>query len=243
MATTTLKVTRNRKDSLAKVDRLKRYQPAEAVSALREASFAKFDETVELHFNLGVDPRHADQQVRGLVSLPHGTGKDVRVVVFAEGETARQAEEAGADAVGGDDLAKRISDGWYDFDVVVAAQPMMRVVGRLGPSLGPRGLMPSPKAGTVVPDEDVAQVVKDAKAGRIEFRVDKTAQMHVPVGRMSFTDEQLLDNMAAAVDAISRAKPQAAKGTYIRNLVVTSTMGPGVKLDVPAALALSGRAG
>jgi large subunit ribosomal protein L1 len=234
--------TKNRAAAMDKVDRLKRYEPHEALGALREASFAKFDETVELHFNLGVDPRHADQQVRGLVNLPHGTGRDVRVIVFAEGEAARQAQDAGADAVGGDDLAKRIQDGWYDFDVVVAAQPMMRVVGKLGPVLGPRGLMPSPKAGTVVGDEDVAQVVKDAKAGRIEFRVDKTAQMHIPVGRLSFSDDMLLDNMGATVDAIVRAKPSAAKGTYIRNLVVTSTMGPGIKLDVPGAMTLTDRA-
>ncbi len=236
------KATKNRAASVSKVDREKRYEPGEALGTLRDATFAKFDETVELHFNLGVDPRHADQQVRGLVSLPHGTGRDVRVIVFAEGEAARAALEAGADEVGGDDLAKRITEGWYDFDVVVAAQPMMRTVGKLGPTLGPRGLMPSPKAGTVVPDDDVAQVVREAKAGRIEFRIDKTAQMHVPVGRLSFSDDMLLDNMGAAVDAIVRAKPQAAKGIYIRNLVMTSTMGPGIKLDVPGAMTLSDRA-
>ncbi len=230
---------KNRTAAAAKVDGQKRYAPAEAVALAKQASYAKFDETLELHMRLGVDPRHADQQVRGVMTLPHGTGRQVRILVFAEGDAARSAEAAGADHVGGEEVVERIRGGWIDFDVVVATQPMMRVVGRLGPVLGPRGLMPSPKAGTVVNDADVARLVGELKAGRMEFRIDKTANLHVPVGKLSFDEQQLLENLAAAVDAVVRARPSGAKGTYVRNAVIASTMGPGIKLDVPATLALS----
>jgi large subunit ribosomal protein L1 len=234
------KLAKNRKIALSKVEAQRRYLPPEAVALAKDAHTAKFDETLELHVRLGVDPRHADQQVRGVMTLPHGTGRQVRVLVFAEGDGARGAEAAGADHVGGDELAERIRGGWVDFDVVVATQPMMRVVGKLGPVLGPRGLMPSPKAGTVVGDADVGQVVKELKAGRMEFRIDKTANLHIPVGKLSFEDQALLENLAAAIDAVVRARPSGAKGTYVKNAVITSTMGPGIKLDVPAALALAG---
>jgi large subunit ribosomal protein L1 len=233
------KLAKNQAAALAQVERHRRYQPGEAVALAKQAHYAKFDETLELHVRLGVDPRHADQQVRGVMTLPHGTGRTARILVFAEGEGARGAEAAGADFVGGDDLVERIRGGWVDFDVVVATQPMMRVVGKLGPVLGPRGLMPSPKAGTVVNDGDVAQVVKELKAGRMEFRIDKTANLHIPVGKLSFEDQQLLENLAAAVDAVVRARPTGAKGTYVKNAVIASTMGPGIKLDVPAALAMT----
>jgi large subunit ribosomal protein L1 len=222
-----------------KVDRNRSYLPIEAVALAMEAAYAKFDETVELHLRLGVDPRHADQQVRGVMTLPHGTGRDVRVLVFAEGEAARAAEEAGADHVGGEEMAERIRGGFMEFDTVIATQPMMRVVGRLGPVLGPRGLMPSPKAGTVVNDQDVAQVVKEIKGGRMEFRLDKTANLHIPIGKKSFAEQNLVENMAAAMDAIVRAKPTGAKGNYIQSVTLATTMGPGIKLDLPAALAMS----
>lgn len=230
---------RGRAAARAKVDRLKAYAPVEAVGLAKEAATAKFNESVELHVRLGVDPRHADQQVRGVMTLPHGTGREVKVLVFAEGEAARAAESAGADYVGGEDMAEKVRGGWTDFNVVVAAQPMMRVVGKLGPVLGPRGLMPSPKAGTVVQDQDVAQVVSELKAGRMEFRLDKTANLHIPIGKANFEAQQLIENMAAAVDAVVRAKPSGAKGTYVRNAVLATTMGPGIKLDLPATLALS----
>ena len=222
-----------------KVARGRAYQPVEAVALAREIAFAKFDETVELHLRLGVDPRHADQQVRGVMTLPHGTGREVRVLVFAEGEAARAAEEAGADHVGGEEMAERIRGGFMDFDTVIATQPMMRVVGRLGPVLGPRGLMPSPKAGTVVNDQDVAQVIKEIKGGRMEFRLDKTANLHIPIGKKSFVEQSLVENMAAAVDAIVRAKPTGAKGNYIQSVTLATTMGPGIKLDLPATLAMA----
>jgi large subunit ribosomal protein L1 len=222
-----------------KVDRGRAYQPVEAVALAKEIAFAKFDETVELHLRLGVDPRHADQQVRGVMTLPHGTGREVRVLVFAEGEAARAAEEAGADHVGGEEMAERIRGGFMDFDTVIATQPMMRVVGRLGPVLGPRGLMPSPKAGTVVNDQDVAQVIKEIKGGRMEFRLDKTANLHIPIGKKSFVEQSLVENMAAAVDAIVRAKPTGAKGNYIQSVTLATTMGPGIKLDLPATLAMA----
>lgn len=239
-ATKTRRGPKKRLEALAKVDRMRRYPPAEAVALAKQAAYARFDETVELHLRLGVDPRHADQQVRGVMRLPHGTGREVRVLVFASGDAARLAKEAGADYVGADDLADRIRDGWLEFDAVVATQSMMRVVGKLGPVLGPRGLMPSPKAGTVVPDEDVGRVVAELKAGRMEFRVDKTANLHLRIGKVSFADSQLLENMAAAVDAVVRAKPAGAKGTYVRSATLTTTMGPGIKLDVPSTLAMAG---
>src|SRR5215218_6749134 len=220
-------------DALKKIDRLKLYQPQEAVELLKEIAFAKFDETVEVHIRTGVDPRHADQVIRGSASLPAGTGKTRRVIAFAQGDKAREAEEAGADAAGGEDLVQRIQGGWLDFDVAVATPDMMGLVGRLGRVLGPRGLMPNPRTGTVTPD--VGRVIREVRAGRVEFRVDKTSVIHGPVGKLSFTDEQILENLGAFVDAIVRAKPSAAKGQYIKSIAVASTMGPGIKLDIAQA--------
>lgn len=214
------------------VDRERAYSPEEAIELIKKISYANFDATVEAHLRMGLDPRHADQQVRSTVSLPHGTGKQVRVLVFAEGEGEKIAEEAGADYVGSDDLTQKIQGGWFEFDVAVATPPMMGKVGRLGKILGPRGLMPSPKAGTIVPAEDLGRVVKELKAGRVEFRLDKTANIHVPIGKSSFSKEQLLENFAALMEAVQRARPAAAKGQYIRRITVTPTMGPGVKIDV-----------
>jgi large subunit ribosomal protein L1 len=202
--------------------------PARALELVKEASFAKFDETVEISVRLGVDPRHADQIVRGTVILPHGTGKSVRVLVLADGEQARAAEEAGADHVGLD-YVDRIKGGWLDFDVAIATPNVMGQVGQLGRVLGPRGLMPTPKAGTVT--MDVATAVREVKAGKIEFRVDRTGNVHIPIGKVSFDVERLSENMSAVMDVIMRAKPSAAKGTYIRNVTVSSTMGPGVGID------------
>ena len=223
--------------SFEKVDRENQYTAFEAAVLAKDAAYVKFDETVELHVRLGVDPRHADQQVRGVLSLPHGSGRTTRILVFAEGEAALQATEAGADHVGGDELAKKVKDGWLEFDAVVAAQPMMRVVGKLGPVLGPRGLMPSPKAGTVVPNQDIGRVVEELKAGRMEFRVDKSANLHLPIGKISFEAEQIADNLTAVLDAVMRARPSGSKGIYMRSATIASTMGPGIKLDVPAVLA------
>ena len=216
----------------AQVDRMKVYTPDEAIKLAKQLSFVKFDETVEVHFRLGVDPRHADQQVRGVVVLPHGTGRKVRIAVFAEGDAARLAEEAGADVVGGDDLIKRVQDGFADFEIAMATPNLMGKVGRLGRILGPRGLMPNPKSGTVVPAEDLPRAIHEARAGRVEFKVDKTANVHVPIGKRSFGDQQLLENLGALIEAINRAKPAAAKGVYIKNMVLTTTMGPGIRLDL-----------
>lgn len=212
------------------IERDKQYEVADAVSLIKKTATAKFDETVEAHIRLGVDGRHADQQVRGAVVLPHGTGKKVRVLVFAKGDKVAEAEAAGADHVGGDELIPKIqNDGWLDFDVVVATPDMMGVVGRLGRVLGPKGLMPNPKAGTVT--MDVTKAVNDIKAGKIEYRLDKTNIIHVPIGKASFTEEQLSDNFQAIMDAIVKAKPSSLKGAYLRSVVLTSTMGPGVKLS------------
>lgn len=212
------------------VDRTATYDVAEAVSLVKKSASAKFDETIEAHIRLGVDGRHADQQVRGAVVLPHGTGKTVRVLVFAKGPKADEAQAAGADFVGGDELIPKIQNqGWLDFDVVVATPDMMGVVGRLGRVLGPKGLMPNPKAGTVT--MDVAKAIADIKAGKIEYRLDKTNIIHVPVGKASFTEEQLADNFQTLIDAINKAKPAAAKGQYLKSVTITSTMGPGVKLN------------
>ena len=212
------------------IDRAAVYEPAEAISLVKKTATAKFDETVEIHVRTGCDGRHADQQIRGAVVLPHGTGKKVRVLVFAKGDKLAEAEAAGADFVGGDELIPRIqNEGWLDFDVVVATPDMMGVVGRLGRILGPKGLMPNPKAGTVT--MDVTKAVKDIKAGKIEYRLDKTNIIHVPVGKVSFTDEQLADNFHTLMAAIVKAKPAAAKGQYLRSVVMTSTMGPGIKLS------------
>jgi large subunit ribosomal protein L1 len=224
-------------EAAKKVDRFQLYAPQEAVALLRETSTVKFDPTVEVHIRTGVDPRHADQMIRGSVVLPAGTGKKVRVLAFAQGEKAREAEEAGADFVGGDDLATKIQGGWTDFDVAVATPDMMGVVGKLGRVLGPRGLMPNPRTGTV--SMDVGRVIREVRAGRVEFRVDKTSVIHGPIGKLSFTDAQLLENLGAFVDAIVRAKPSAAKGQYIRSIAVASTMSPGIKLDIAQATALA----
>ncbi|MCR4926332.1 MAG: 50S ribosomal protein L1 [Clostridiales bacterium] len=211
------------------VDSTKLYDPAEALEVAVKAASAKFDETVEVHVRLGVDSRHADQQVRGAVVLPNGTGKTVRIAVFAKGDIAKAAEAAGADFVGDDDLAAKIQGGWMDFDVCIATPDMMGVVGRLGKVLGPRGLMPSPKAGTVTPD--VAKAVNEAKAGKIEYRLDKTNIIHCPIGKVSFGAQKLQENFDTLLDAIVKAKPAATKGQYIRSCAVASTMGPGIKIN------------
>lgn len=216
-------------DAVKKIDRSKLYEPGEALSLVKEIAVAKFDETVEAHVKLGVDPRHADQQVRGTVSLPHGTGKTLKVLVFAKGEKQKEAEAAGADFVGAEDLAEKIQGGWFDFDVAVATPDMMAVVGRLGKILGPRGLMPNPKAGTVT--FDIERTIKELKAGRIEFRVDKTSIVHVPIGRVSFEVEKLQENLNAFAEALLKAKPAAAKGQYMRSVNICSTMGPGIKVN------------
>ena len=219
------------RDASAKVDRSRHYPIAEAVGLVKQAAFAKFDETVDVAVNLGVDPRHADQVVRGTVVLPHGTGKSVRVLVIAQGDKAKDAEAAGADFVGVEYIQK-IKDGWLDTDVIVATPDVMGQLGQLGRVLGPRGLMPNPKAGTVT--LDVTKAVREIKAGKIEFRVDKTGNVHAPVGKVSFKAEQLADNVNAFMETIARAKPAAAKGTYIRSATISSTMGPGVRLDTAA---------
>ena len=215
----------------AKVDENQLYEPKAAVSLVKETSTTKFDATVEIHMRLGVDPRHADQQVRDVVVLPHGLGKTVRVLVFAQGDGATMAREAGADYVADDELIAKILAGWTDFDVAIATPDVMGKVGRLGRVLGPRGLMPNPKAGTVVPAEDLGRVINESKAGRVEFRVDKTSNLHVPIGKVSFEPKKLFENMSALMDAVKKARPPAAKGTYIKRVTITSTMGPGIKVD------------
>jgi large subunit ribosomal protein L1 len=219
-------------EAAAKIDRNQNYAPEQAVKLARETSTVKFNATVEVHIRLGVDPRHADQQVRDVVVLPHGLGKTVRVLVFAQGDGATQAREAGADYVADDDeIIARIQGGWTDFDVAIATPDMMGKVGRLGRVLGPRGLMPNPKAGTVVPAEDIGRVINESKAGRVEFRVDKTSNLHVPIGKVSFDEKKLYENLAALMDAVKKARPAATKGTYIRRITLTTTMGPGIKID------------
>ena len=225
-----------RYQDLAKlVDRTRVYPIGEAIALAKETSTVKFDPTVEAHLRLGVDPRHADQMVRGTVVLPHGTGKIVRVAVFAQGEKAQEALRAGADEVGAEDLVKKIEAGWLEFDVAVATPDVMGQVGRLGRILGRRGLMPNPKAGTVT--FDIERAVKEVKGGRVEFKVDKGAIIHVPVGKASFEEAQLVENLAALVDAVNRAKPSGAKGQYLRTLTVATTMGPGIRVDIPGVLA------
>jgi large subunit ribosomal protein L1 len=222
----------------SKVDRTQMYTPDEAIQLVKSTATARFDETVEVHLNTGVDPRHADQQVRGVVTLPHGTGREVRILVFAGPDGQELARNAGADHVGGEDLAQRIQEGWLDFDVVLATPDMMRVVGRLGRVLGPRGLMPSPKAGTIVPAEDLPRIINETRLGRVEFRVDKTSNIHAPIGKAGFEPEKLLGNFAAFMEAVSAAKPTALKGIYLKRVTLTSTMGPGIKVDTNAAAAL-----
>jgi large subunit ribosomal protein L1 len=214
----------------------KQYEPLEGLDLVKKVSITNFDGSVELHVRLGVDPRHADQVVRGVAVLPHGTGKRPRIVVFAQGDKIREAEEAGADAVGGDDLAKRIQDGWLDFDVAVATPDMMGTVGKLGRVLGPRGLMPNPKTGTVT--FELGKAIEEIRKGRVEFRVDRSGIVHVPVGKVSFEAQQLLDNLSTMVDAIVRARPTGAKGSYVKSVAISPTMGPGIRLDTALAVAL-----
>jgi large subunit ribosomal protein L1 len=221
------------------IDRDRNYPPEEAIALAKKAAPAKFDETVELHMRTGLDPRHADQQIRGTALLPHGLGKQVRVLVFAEGEGARNADQAGADFVGSDDLIKRIEDGWTDFDVALASREMMTKVSRLGRVLGPRGLMPNPRTNTVVDPEDLAKAVNEARQGRVEFRLDRTALIHVPIGKVSFDEDKLLENMATIVSAIVQAKPSGAKGQYIRSVSLATTMGPGISLELAPTLAMN----
>jgi len=218
--------------ALAKVDITKFYEPRQALALVKDTSYAQFDGTVEVHMRMGLDPRQADQMVRDVVVLPNGLGKTVRVLVFAQGEGATNAQQAGADYVAdSDEWIAKIQGGWTDFDVAIATPDMMGKAGRLGRILGPRGLMPNPKAGTVVPANDLPRVIREAKAGRVEFRLDKTANVHVAIGKVSFDEDKLYENMAALMEAIKKAKPAAAKGTYLRHITVTSTMGPGVKVD------------
>jgi large subunit ribosomal protein L1 len=223
-------------EALAKVDRNKNYTLTEAISLVKAASYAKFDETVDLVVRLGVDPRHADQMVRGAVVLPNGLGKDVRVLVFAKGEKEKEARDAGADHVGAEDLVAKIQEGWFEFDTAIATPDMMGVVGKIGKLLGPRGLMPNPKVGTVT--FDVGRAVKESKSGKVEFRVEKAGIIHAPVGKVSFTEEKLQENILAIYDALIKAKPAAAKGTYVRKISLSSTMGPGVRCDTSDVAAL-----
>ncbi len=227
------KRAKNYRNALAKVED-KLYAPFDALKLVKEIKYAKFDETVEIHMRLGIDTRQADQQIRGSISLPHGTGNEVRVAVFAEGDKAREAEAAGADIVGSDDLVADIQGGMLDFDAAVATPDMMSKVGRLGKILGPRGLMPNPKLGTVT--NDVEKIVKELKAGRVEYRADRFGNIHVPIGKVSFDDKALLENYSTIVTEIIRVKPSAAKGRYVKSITVTSTMGPGIHVDPSASI-------
>ncbi|MCI0821899.1 MAG: 50S ribosomal protein L1 [Chloroflexi bacterium] len=224
--------------ALAQVDADKDYQPEEAVALVKTTATAKFDETVEVHLRTGSDPRHADQMIRGVALLPHGVGKNVRVTVFTQGETEAVAQEAGADFVGADDLIKRIEDGWTDFDVSIATPDMMVKVGKLGRILGRRGLMPNPRTGTVVQPENLPQAIREAKMGRVEYRVDKSSLIHVPIGKASFDERQLMENLTTLMDNIVRARPSGIKGQYIRSAFLTTTMGPSIRMDVAGATAL-----
>jgi len=223
-------------EALKLVDREKNYTPKEAVQVLKKSVHAKFNETVELHLKMGVDVKQADQMVRAVTILPHGTGNTVRIAVFADGEGERLAKEAGADVVGGDDLIKEVEGGRLDFDITVAVPQMMAKVGRLGKILGTRGLMPSPKAGTIVPPDQLPRLIKELRMGRVEFRTDKTSSIHTIVGKTSFTEDQLYENLTALLEAIVRAKPTAAKGQYVKKIVLSSTMGPGIRLDLNESL-------
>lgn len=233
--------TRGKKyrEAVKLVDKTGDYQPGEAIALAKKAAFAGFDETVELHLRMGVDPRSADQQVRGIALLPNGLGKQIRVLVFAQAEGARLAYEAEADYVGGDELAKKIEDGWLDFDVSIATPDMMGKVGKLGKILGRRGLMPNPKSGTVVATDDLPRAIADARKGRVEFRLDRTAIIHVPIGKASFDEAKLLENLTALIEAVLRAKPSGAKGQYIKGASLSTSMGPGIKLDLKSTMALS----
>ena len=223
------------RESLKLLEETKLYNPEEAVSLAQQTAPANFDETLELHLRMGLDPRNATQQVRGTVLLPHGLGKKIRVLVFAQGEGAMNAQNAGADYVGGDDLAKKIEGGWLEFDVAIATPDMMGKVGKLGKILGRRGLMPNPKSGTVVKADDLERVINDARKGRVEFKLDRTAIIHLPLGKVSFESRQLVENLAEIMEAVVKAKPSSLKGQYIRSATLTSTMGPGIKLDLKQA--------
>ena len=225
--------------SVKLLDRAKYYHPQEAIELAKKSAYTNFDEMVELHLRMGLDPRNASQQVRGTTVLPHGLGKKVKVLVFAQGEAERIAKEAGADFVGGDELVKKIEDGWLDFDLTMATPDMMGKVGKLGRILGKRGLMPNPKSGTVVPAGDLPRVIEEARKGRVEFRLDRTAIIHVPLGKVSFDENKLLDNLTAVIEAVVKAKPSGAKGQYVKTASLTTTMGPGIKLDLKPTLALS----
>lgn len=221
------------------IDRTKAYSPQEAIELAKKAAYTQFDETVELHLRMGVDPRDAEQQVRGVALLPYGLGKGVRVLVFAQGEAARNAETAGADFVGGDELIKKIEGGWLDFDTAIATPDMMGKVGRLGKILGRRGLMPNPKSRTVVAANDLSRAIGEAHQGRVEFKLDKTAIIHVPLGKVSFEDDKLMGNLTAVMEAVMKAKPAAAKGQYVKTASLATTMGPGIRLDLKPALSLT----
>ncbi len=221
------------------VDKTKAYSPQEAIELAKKMTHTRFDETVELHLRMGLDPRNTNQQVRGVALLPYGLGKKVRVLVFAQGEAARTAEAAGADAVGGDELIKKIEDGWLEFDTAIAIPDMMGKVGKLGRILGKKGLMPNPKSGTVVAASDLARVIEDARKGRVEFKLDRTAIIHTPVGKVSFENDKLMGNLTAVIEAVVKAKPSGAKGQYVKTASLTTSMGPGIKLDLKPILSLS----
>jgi len=230
---------KNYQEAVKLLDKTKAYEPHEAIELAKKMAHAQFDETVELHLRMGVDPRNASQQVRGTALLPHGLGKKIRVLVFAQGEAERIATDAGADSVGGDELVKKIEDGWLDFDTAIATPDMMGKVGKLGKILGRKGLMPNPKSGTVVAADDLPRVIADARKGRVEFRLDRTAIIHVPLGKVSFEDDKLMDNLTAVVEAVVKAKPGGVKGQYVKTASLTTTMGSGIKLDLKPTLALS----
>ncbi len=229
---------KNYQEAVKLLDRTKVYLPQEAIELAKKTASAKFDETVELHLRMGVDPRNASQQVRGVALLPHGLGKKVRVLVFAQGEAEKIAQTAGADIVGGDELVKKIEDGWLEFDTAIATPEMMGKVGRLGKVLGRRGLMPNPKSGTIVAADDLPRVIGDAGKGRVEFKLDRTAILHMPLGKVSFEDEKIEANLAAVIEAVMKAKPSGAKGQYIRSAFLTTTMGPGIRLDLKTTISL-----
>ena len=220
------------------IDPRKEYDPKEAIALVKKASFVKFDETVEVHMCMGLDPRHADQQVRGVASLPHGLGKQVRVIVFTQGEGVRVAQESGADFAGCEDMIKKIEEGWLDFDVAIATPDVMSKVSKLGKILGRKGLMPNPKSGTIVPPADIARAINESKKGRVDFRLDKTSVIHVSIGKASFDDNKLFDNLATLIETVIKAKPRGAKGQYVKSISINTSMGPGVKLDLKPALDL-----
>ena len=225
-------------EATKQVERTREYDPQEAIALAKQAAYANFDETVELHMYMGLDPRHADQQVRGVASLPHGLGKQVKVLVFTQGEAVRIAEEAGAEHVGCDDLVKRIEGGWLEFDIAIATPDVMGKVSKLGKILGRRGLMPNPKSGSIVPPQDLPRAISDVRKGRVDFRIDKTAVIHLPVGKLSFDNDKLLENLATLIETVMKAKPSGAKGQYVRSATLSTSMGPGIKLDLKPTLEL-----